>query len=262
MRRSVFALALLSLTACPGASDPASHTPVKGDAPASGSISDPPPPKPPEVTPAVQATVARSINAFGLDYWRKVATEPGNRVISPASLVVAFAMTYAGAEGETAQELARVFHFDAAGESLHAGLASLMAAWNEADAIELSVANRLFAEKTYAFEEPFVRLTTELYGAPMQPMDFRNAADAARQEINGWVQQRTKDRIRELLPPGSLDDSTRLVLTNAIYLEADWRIPFEKEATHPAPFHAKGGDVQAPTMAMSEHLAQDRKSVV
>jgi len=255
MRRALVpSLTLLLLSACPGSSDPASNTPAKGDAP-KGSITDPPPTKPPEASATVKSTVARSINAFGLDYWRRVASEPGNRVISPASIVFAFAMTYAGAEGETAQELAKVFHFDEAGESLHAGLASLMSGWNVAGGVELSVANRLFAEKTYAFKEPFVRLTADFYAAPMQPMDFKGNADGSRKEINAWVQERTKDRIRDLLPPGSLDDTTRLVLTNAIYLKADWLMPFEKEATHPAPFHAKGGDVQAPTMAMSEHLA-------
>lgn len=260
MRPLVLALTLLPLAACPGVADPSGPTgpaagSPKADTPAGVSITDPPPAVPPEVTPAVQTTVAKSINAFGLDYWRRVAAEPGNRVISPASISIAFAMTYAGAEGETAQELAEVFHFDAAGESLHAGLASLMAAWNDADAVELSVANRLFAEETYTFQAPFVKLTTDVYAAPMQSMDFRGDADGSRQQINAWVQQRTKDRIRELLPPGSLDDTTRLVLTNAIYLEADWRTPFEKESTQPATFHAKGRDVQAPTMAMSERLA-------
>lgn len=268
MRRLVFALSSLPLAACPGAADPsgsksngpaapATSAPAKGGG---GAITDPPitdPPttKPPEASPAVQTTVARSINAFALDYWRIAASEPGNRVISPASLVFAFAMTYAGAEGETAQELAKTFHFDAAGESLHAGLRGLMAAWNEADAVELTVANRLFAEKTYAFQPAFVRLTTDLYAAPMQPMDFRGDADGSRQQINTWVQQHTKERIRDLLPPGSLDDTTRLVLTNAIYLKADWQTPFAKESTQPATFHAKGRDVQAPTMAMAEHLA-------
>lgn len=261
MRRFVLALSLVPLAACPSAADPtgpsptgpAAKPPAKGDGPAA--ITDPPTTKPPEASPSVQTTVARSINAFALDYWRITAVEPGNRVISPASLTFAFAMTYAGSEGETAQELARVFHFDAAGESLHAGLASLMAAWNEADAVELAVANRLFAEKTYPFQEPFVRLTTDVYAAPMQPMDFKNDAEGSRQQINAWVQQRTKERIRDLLPPRSILDSTRLVLTNAIYLKADWRTPFEKESTRPAPFHAKGGDVQAPTMMMSEQVA-------
>lgn len=248
-------LGLLLLSGCPGSSDPGPSSPAKGDAPGAGSITDPPPGKPPEATPAAQATVARSINAFGLDYWRHVAVEPGNRVISPASIVFAFAMTYAGAEGETAQELATAFHFDAAGESLHSGLASLMAAWNQEGAVDLSVANRLFGEKSYTFHDAFVKLTADTYAAPMQPMDFKGNADGSRQEINTWVQERTKDRIRDLLPSGSIDASTRLVLVNAIYLKADWLLPFEKQATHPATFHAKGGDVQAPTMAMTENLA-------
>jgi serpin B len=255
MRRLVLALTPFVLSACPGASDPASNTPAKSDAPRDARITDPPPVEPPATTPQAQAAVARSINAFGVDFYRRTAATPGNLVVSPASLAFAFAMTYAGAQGQTAQELSDAFHFDLAGDSLHEGFAGLMAAWNEAGEVELAVANRLFAEKTYTFEAPFVELTRTLYGAPMQPMDFRGAADGSRREINAWVEQRTKDRIRELLPAGSIDGSTRLVLTNAIYLKADWLVPFEREATRPAPFHAKSGDVQAPTMAMSEHLA-------
>ncbi len=255
MQRLILALTLPLVAACPGASEPASNQPTKSDSTQVNAIVDPPPVSPPVVTPAAEAAVARSINAFGVDFYRRTASRPGNLVVSPASIAFAFAMTYAGANAETAQELATAFHFGLAGDSLHEGFASLMGAWNEAAEVELAVANRLFAEKTYAFEAPFVDLTTTLYGAPMQPMDFRGDADGSRVAINAWVEARTKDRIRELLPPGSIGESTRLVLTNAIYLKADWQLPFEKEATQPAAFHAAGGDVQAPTMAMTQTLA-------
>lgn len=262
MRPLLLALTLPLLLACPGPpephSKPAANPAVPSDPPRPGAIVDPPPAEAPAVSPEAQAGVARSINTFGVGLYQRVGAKPGNMVVSPASIALAFAMTYAGAEGETAAELAGAFHFDQfdmAGGSLHEGLASLMAAWNEAAEVELAVANRLFAEQTYAFEPAFVDLTTRLYGAPMQPMDFRGDAEGSRVAINGWVERRTKDRIRELLPSGSLDDSTRLVLTNAIHLKADWLVPFEKELTAPGMFHAKGGDVMAPTMAMSEPLA-------
>ena len=87
------------------------------------------------------------------------------------------------------------------------------------------------------------------YGAPLEPLDFAKDAGDATRRINSWVLEQTRDRIRDLIPPGALDPITRLVLVNAIYLKAPWVNPFPKGATTPQPFHVRGGDeVKAPTM--------------
>jgi serpin B len=100
--------------------------------------------------------------------------------------------------------------------------------------------NRLFGEETYAFEAPFLALTRDRYAAPLESVDFAGAAEAQRTHINSWVATETQDLIRDLLPQGSLDELTRLVLVNAVYFKGDWVQAFDTEATRPEPFHVGG----------------------
>jgi serpin B len=104
----------------------------------------------------------------------------------------------------------------------------------------LRVANRLFAERTYALERPYLDRMAAM-GAPLEPVDFRRGSEQARVHINGWVAKETADRIRDLIPAGAVNDQARLALVNALYLLAEWVDPFTKEATHPRPFHGAGG---------------------
>jgi serpin B len=92
-----------------------------------------------------------------------------------------------------------------------------------------------------AWKKDFVRLMAERYRAPWQPVDFRQDADAARTKINRWVEQETRDRIRELLLPGSLDAMTELVLTNAAYFYGAWVEPFDARMTRDGAFATPGG---------------------
>lgn len=216
------------------------------------------PPKPIAITPAkadVERAVARSINAFGVDYYKRTSAGDSNIVLSPASISLAFAMTYAGARGETADEMKRTFHYDLVGDDLYAGFGTTLARWNASKDIQLSVANRLFGEVTFDFAPPFVALTERYFGAGLQTMDFKDGADSSRSQINAWVEDQTQTRIKDLLPTGSITPITRLVLANAVYFKADWKAPFEKKNTREATFRAPGGDVQVPMMRRSEMLA-------
>ena len=104
--------------------------------------------------------------------------------------------------------------------------------------LELHAANRLFGQEGYPFEKPFLDLVDKTYGAPLEPVDFENAAEKQRQRINAWVEEQTKDRIKELIPARVLDASTRLVLTNAVYLKAAWEQAFREVPDFE--FHADG----------------------
>ena len=256
MRRSPLLLALL-LVGCPGNSVPPQEPGPKTSTPTS--ITDPEPTALPPVSADVTKSVARSINAFGVDYYKRAASKPGNVVASPASIAFAFAMTYAGAEAETAAEIAAAFRFASQGDELWAGFTGTLESWNAAGQVELAVANRLFGEQTFEFQPAFLDLTAKFFRAPLQPMDFKNGADAARKDINAWVENRTKTRIKDLLPDGSVDETTRLVLTNAIYFKGDWESPFEKESTQPAEFRAPSGKTQVPMMNQTAYfqLAKD-----
>jgi serpin B len=216
---------------------------------------------------------ASATNQFGLDLYRKLATGDENLCLSPYSIESALAMTFAGADGKTRSEMARVLHFPENGDEIHSSFTALQKSLREmatrtaqiadesknsggpSDPITLSIANRLFAQKDYDFRDSFRALLKKEYDAPIEPLDFRTNTNAAREHINEWVAGQTRDRIRDLIPAGGLDEMTRLVLTNAIYLKAPWTSEFSEHATAPKPFHIHGGTaVNVPTMEKESNL--------
>jgi serpin B len=210
---------------------------------------------------------ANATNEVGLDLYRKLAAGDSNLCLSPYSIENALAMTFAGADGKTREEMARVLHLSNGNESLHSSFAALQRQLQEMsdksakavaessefsrpkEPITLSVANRLFAQRGYDFRETFLALVKEHYSAPLELVDFTTNASGATQQINAWVLQQTHQRIRDLIPPDALKSSTRLVLTNAIYFKAPWANPFSENATKPQPFHVRGRETaNVPTM--------------
>jgi serine protease inhibitor len=109
------------------------------------------------------------------------------------------------------------------------------------DRYEVRVANALWGEKTYPFKESYLRLLRKHYGTSAFPVDFIKGHEAARQRINAWVEKQTRDRIKELIPPKAIDESTRLVVANAIYFKGQWLKPFEEAQTQQRPFTLAGG---------------------
>ncbi|MFN2540651.1 MAG: serpin family protein, partial [Chthoniobacterales bacterium] len=109
--------------------------------------------------------------------------------------------------------------------------------------ITIAIANRLFAQTGYAFRGAFREFVQKFYGAPFEQMDFHKDPNGERERINKWVADQTRERIRDLIPRDGINELTRLVLANAIYLKAPWADPFLESATKPAPFHVRGGAV-------------------
>jgi len=110
------------------------------------------------------------------------------------------------------------------------------------------VTDRIFARQGENFLKPFLETVKDYYGAPVETMDFSDP-DAATKKINGWVEDQTHNRIRDLIPKGILGPETALVLVNAIYMKAAWNSPFSKDATEPKPFHVNGTEtVDVPAM--------------
>jgi serpin B len=213
-----------------------------------------PEPAPVVLAPETQQAVAASINAFGLDLHRQLAAQPGNMFVSPASISTAFAMVHAGAKGATQAEIAKTFHYGETAK-LHEGFAGMLARWDAAaGGLELDVANRLFGETTVKFETAFLDATKATFGAPLETLDFKNGADAARTHINGWVATQTRDKILDLLPPSGVTADTRLVLVNAVYFKAKWAEPFEPSFTVEAPFHGSGGETKVKMMTKTSHM--------
>jgi serpin B len=170
-------------------------------------------------------------------------------------------MTYAGAQGQTAEEMAEVLRFDLQGEALHAAFNALDQELDSRNRVEptlddgverkvqLSIANALWGQEGFTFVPGFLDTLAANYGAGMRIVDFIEATEAARQAINDWVAGETNDRITDLIPEGVLSEMTRLVLTNAVYLDATWSSVFEKDATYDAPFFLlDGSEATVPTM--------------
>jgi serpin B len=168
-------------------------------------------------------------------------------------------MTRAGAAGATASEIDDVLHWTGVSDP-HGGfnaldllLAQRSGTFTRADGTEadvtLRVSNALWGQRDTTFEAGFLDLLAEQYGAGMRLVDFQADASGARREINDWVSDQTEDRIEDLIPEGALDQMTRLVLTNAVYLLAPWESPFVKGATAPGTFtRIDGSTVQAELM--------------
>lgn len=193
------------------------------------------------VSAADQAEVTKGNNAFAVDLYGRLRGQKGNLFFSPASLSTAFAMADAGARGETAAEMARVFHFTLPQERLHSAMGSLLEGMNAPHAAyELRVADALWGQQDASFLESYLKLVQGDYGAGLRRVDFKTRPDAARATINEWVEQETKNRIQNLIGPGVLTPATRLVLTNAIYFKGKWQDPFEKGATQAGDFHLSG----------------------
>jgi serpin B len=187
-----------------------------------------------------------------------------NVCLSPYSIQTALAMTFAGADGETRSEMARVLHFS---DETNASFAALQKSLEETvnrtidvateakkfggpnEAIVLAVANRLFPQSGYPIRADFTAAMQRFYGGNLEPLDFRENAEGARRHINTWVAQQTRERIQDLIPPNGVSRTTRLVLANALYLKAPWEHEFNDALTKPAPFHVRGKEaVDVPTM--------------
>lgn len=185
--------------------------------------------------------VVEGNNRFALDlYGRLRSGRPGNLFFSPGSLSTALAMTYAGARGQTAEQMAEVLHFRLPQEKLHPAFTALQETWDaqgEKAGYKLSVANRLWGQEGFDFRPAFLVTSREHYGAELAQVDFARQPEPALRRINAWVEERTQGKIRDLIPPGVLDAMTRLVLTNAVYFKGVWAEQFQKSATKGAPFH-------------------------
>jgi serpin B len=194
--------------------------------------------------------MVRDNTQFAADLYGQLAKQPGNLFFSPYSISSALAMTYGGARGKTAQEMATTLHFNMPSEKVHEAFAAINSQLrgDGKRAFALSVANALWAQKGYVFHPEFVQLTQKYYGAGFETVDFRNATEEARETINHWVEKETHDKIKDLLPTGTLTPATRLVLTNAIYFKAAWENAFAAAQTKPAPFTTGGKEIDVSMM--------------
>jgi serpin B len=204
-----------------------------------------------------EGRLSNSHNQFACDVYSKLRTTGDqNLFLSPYCIYEALAMTAAGARGETAAELAGVLHSLADAKELHQALAAIRAGVVRTHPQDgrLLVANRLWGQKDYAFAPEYLKLTDELYGASLMPVDFRSPSATAA-IINRWVDVQTGGKIKQLYKPSDLDPVTRLILTSAIYFQGKWKFPFEKTGTRTEHFDTGSGRIQVPMMSQEDTFA-------
>jgi len=191
--------------------------------------------------------LAAGNRAFALELYHRLEAKEGNLFYSPFSVSSALAMTYAGAEGKTAAEMAAVFHFLLEEDRLHPafnvldqyleGLADQDIPDDMGEPFQLNIANAIWGQKDFHFESDFLDTLAANYGAGLRLLDYVGAPEESRVTINDWVSDQTKKRIQDLIPQGAITSDTRLVLSNAIYFKAAWMEPFEESLTEDGIFY-------------------------
>jgi serpin B len=196
----------------------------------------------------------------------QATTGQGNNVvISPWSIQSALTMTWAGARGATANELAKTLNLPSDDGKVHQAFRAVQEGWAKArgqgeagkenSTVEWRFANGMWVEKEYAIHKAYADLLAASYGASLEGTSFAGAPEKSRVAINDWAAQRTRGRVENLLAPGTIDTLTRIVLVNAVYFNGAWAHPFSEHRTAPAPFRDPAGERSVPTMHLQARLA-------
>ncbi|NWX34430.1 SPB10 protein, partial [Notiomystis cincta] len=210
--------------------------------------------------------VSTSVGKFTVDLFNKLnETNKGKNIFfSPWSISAALALTYLGAKGTTATEMAEVLHFtqgagaeassvarpsrgrpkrrkldpeDKQASDIHSGFNKLLTAINKPrSTYSLRSANRIYVEKTFLLLPTYIQLSKNYYKAEPQKVNFKTAPEQSGNEINAWVEKQTEGKIKNLLGPRDVTHSTKLILINAIYFKAEWEAKFKAGNTELQPF--------------------------
>lgn len=194
----------------------------------------------------VQNKLASSNNEFAFDLYKKICHRHNddddgrsNIFLSPASISTALAMVYMGTRGDTKKQMMSSMYLSVykTNEDVNEEFKALLQILNSAQNYTLVIANRLFGQERHKFKEEFLRDTKTYYKASLEAVDFQHDPDVSRRHINDWVAEKTSQKIKDLLPSGSISSATTLVLVNAIYFKGIWLTQFKRENTRNLPFH-------------------------
>jgi serpin B len=186
-------------------------------------------------------SLAESNNLFAVDLFKQIQLKSDNLIFSPYSIGTVLAMVYSGSDGKTAEEMSEVLYFPRQEllDPVESGMRESILAADTMQGTDLRLANAIWAQENFRFLPAYVARVEKYYTAPLTLLDFVETSnrEESRKKINLWVEEKTNKRIQDLIQPGILDASTRLVLTNAIYFNGGWMFPFDKAATSPSLFY-------------------------
>ena len=214
----------------------------------------------PGVASADEQSFVNATNGFGLDLFRRMsAASEKNLVLSPLSISIALSMAYAGAAGDTATEMKTVLRDPFANDTYYRAMNQLLldlrsrnrAAISAQDprSIELAMVDAVWLQRGMSVRAPFLDILSSRYDAGVHLADFKGNPNGERVTMNNFASDATKGQIKDLIPPGAIDELTRAVLLNAAYLKASWESPFAKQDTRDGSFRvAPGTQVTVPMM--------------
>lgn len=201
--------------------------------------------------------IVTSVNGFGFNLYARLNPDE-NLIFSPLSISSALAMTYAGAENNTQQQMAGVLGFVFDKKQVNEGFSALMNEMNvSSESYRISLANSLWAQEQFYFKPEFLENMKKNYHSGFQFVNFINRPDEAREKINQWVSEKTEDKIKDILSEKDINAATRLILVNAIYFNATWATVFDEKQTRPGDFFLIDGQKITVDM-MQEHTGKYR----
>ncbi|KAF1542533.1 Heterochromatin-associated protein MENT, partial [Eudyptes schlegeli] len=228
--------------------------------------------------------VSTSVGKFTIDCFNKLnETNKGKNIFfSPWSISSALALTYLGAKGNTAREMAEVLYFTQTSgaegsssvarpsrgrpkrrkmdpehkqaEDIHSGFKELLTVINKPrSTYSLRSAKRIYVEKTFPLLPSYIQLSKNYYKGEPQKVNFKTAPEQARKEINAWVEKQTEGKIKNLLGSEDVGSLTSLILVNAIYFKADWEVKFQANDTEVQPFRLSKNKTKPVKMMYMRH---------
>ena len=205
-----------------------------------------------------QAIYISGSHDFAVRLFKKLheESESRNLFFSPHSIWSALVLAFFGAEGDTHAEMAQAMGMSTLNKVEVMRAFRFILFWQNFEGLvdsagssnELRVANRLYFDRG----EKVKLCMKELFHNEIEMLDFRGASEEARQTINGWVEEQTADRIKDLVPPGSIDTNSRMILVNAAYFKGTWVSQFWPNQTKSAPFYSSKEDVSTVSMMQQE----------
>lgn len=205
----------------------------------------------PEVDPSQVQSLVKGNTAFATAFYDQIRQQSGNIIFSPISLSLALSMTMAGAETTTEDAMLAALRMTLPEEEVYPAFNALLLAIEESEnaapeesegsKFQLNIANSIWGQAGYDFKAPFLDTLARYFGAGVYNVDYIQEPEAARLAINDWVEEETEDKIQDLIPPGAINDLTRLVLANAIYFNGSWLYPFSQNGTTEEPFYLLDG---------------------
>jgi len=196
------------------------------------------------------------LNNFSFDLYRNLtAGTLKNTFYSPLSISSALAMTYAGAKGETAQQMQSTLHYGPQVSLFHSQYGAMIDSLSskKGQDFKMNIANAIWVQDKYKLKNYYIETVKKDYNSKIRSMNFVKRPEASRDTINYWVAKKTAGRIQNLIPAGMIDDMTRLILTNAVYFNAEWANKFNKELTNKDKFYCLDNTVIKTEMMYQRH---------